>query len=146
MARTIRYQKSVRMEPRDGQKYATTYYKQTLTQRQDLVKFLTDCAREIVEYLDTDADMMAWAQSKGIKGFPKTTGGNRTVWEIVEDIIGEARGKTRQGLPKDFAQAPIDRWNKLFAGTEYEFAMVQTFGSESTTFDNIMEIEHDQNV
>jgi hypothetical protein len=68
------------------------------------------------------------------------------VWEIVEDIIGEARGKTRQGLPKDFAQAPIDRWNRLFAGTEYEFEMVQTFGSESTTFNSIMEIEHDQNV
>jgi len=143
MAKTIRYQKSVRMEPRDGAKYATTYYKQTLAQRAELVKFLTDCATEIVHYLDTDPDMMTWAQSQGQKGFPKTTGGNRTVWEIVEDIIGEARGKTRQGLPKDFAAAPIERWNKLFRDTEYEFEMVQTFGSESTTFHNIMEMSND---
>lgn len=141
MAKTIRYQKTSRMEPRDGQKYATTYYKQTLEQRAELVKFLTECAREIVEYLDTDPDMMSWAQKRGIKGFPKTTGGNRTVWEIVEDIIGEARGKTRQGMPKDFAAAPIERWNKLFAGTEYEFEMVQTFGANATTFHTIMEIE-----
>ena len=83
---------------------------------------------------------MTWAQSQGQKGFPKTKGGNRTLWEIVEDIMGEAHGKTRQGLPKDFAKAPIDRWNKLFKGTDYEFEMVQTFGSESTTFHNIMEI------
>lgn len=140
MAKTIRYQKTSRMEPRDGQKYATTYYKQTLEQRAELVKFLGECAREIVEYLDTDANMMSWAQRQGIKGFPKTTGGNRTVWEIVEDIIGEARGKTRQGLPKDFAAAPIERWNKLFKDTDYEFEMVQTFGSQSTTFHSIMEI------
>lgn len=141
MAKTIRYQKTQRMEPRDGQKYATTYYKQTLEQRQELVKFISECAREIVKYLDTDQEMMSWAQRSGIKGFPKTTGGNRTVWEIVEDLVGEAQGKTRQGLPKDFAQAPIERWNKLFKGTEYEFHMVQTFGSQSTTFHSIMEIE-----
>jgi hypothetical protein len=141
MAKTIRYQKTVRMEPRDGQKFATTYYKQTLAQRQELVKFLTECATEIVNYLDTDPFMMVWAIEQGQRGFPKTTGGNRTVWEIVEDIMAEAHGKTRQGLPKDFAQAPIDRWNKLFRGTDYEFEMIQTFGAASTTFDTLMEMQ-----
>jgi len=143
MAKTIRYQKTVKMEPRDGQKYATTYYKQTLQQRQELVHHLQDCMRELVEYLDQHPEDMSWAQNTGLKGFPKTTGGKRTMWEIMEDIAGEARGKTRQGLPKDFASAPIERWNKLFSGTEYEFEMTQTFSPNSTTFHNIMEISND---
>jgi hypothetical protein len=43
----------------------------------------------------------------------------------MTDMAQEAQGKTRQGLPKDYAQAPIERWNKLFANTDYEFEMTE---------------------
>lgn len=142
MAKTIRYQKTSKMEPRDGVKYATTYYKQSLEQRKELVRHLESCIEEMVQYLDKHPQDMSWAMNTGLKGFPKTTGGKRTMWEIMEDIAGEAQGKQRSGLPKDFAQAPIERWNKLFAGTDYEFVMIQTFGSAATTFDQIMEIDN----
>lgn len=144
MAKTIRYQKTVKMEPRDGQKYSTTYYKQTLQQRQELVNHIQACVKEMVQYLDQNPQDLDWAMNTGLKGFPKTTGGKRTMWEIMADIAGEAQGRTRQNLPKDFASAPIERWNKLFAGTEYEFIMTQTFSAPANNFHNIMKIANEQ--
>lgn len=143
MAKTIRYQRTQKMEPRPGQKFSTTYYKQTLEQRQELVQHIQNCMREMVNYLDQHPEHLDWAMNTGLKGFPKTTGGFRTMWEIMSDIAGEAQGQTRQGLPKDFAQAPIDRWNKLFQGTEYEFVMVQTFGAPANNFNNLMALHND---
>jgi hypothetical protein len=123
MAHKFYYQRAVKMAPREGVQYATTYYKQTLKQRQDLTHHIRYCLKEMIDYLEANPKELAWAQTTRLKGFPKTKGGNRTMWEIILDMVGEAQGMTRQGLPKDYAQAPIERWNKLFAGTDYEFEM-----------------------
>lgn len=120
------YTKTHKMEKRDGVNYATTYYKQTLEQRKALVKHIYKSSKELVEALDADPEMMRWARETALKGFPKTgKQKNRTCWEIIEDLVCEAQGKRRDGTPKDFAQAPIERWNKLFKDTDYEFDMTQ---------------------
>jgi hypothetical protein len=142
MAKTFYYQSTQSMDPRPGTAFATTYYKQTLDQRKQLTKHIFRSSREIVSALDQDADMMKWATTHPLKGFPKTgKQKNRTVWEILEDIIGEAKGVKKNGDPKDYAQAPIERWNKLFHDTEYEFHMEQNEGTKKTTFDTLWSIE-----
>lgn len=125
MAHKFYYQKSVRMDPREGVQYATTYYKQALQDRKLLTQHIRQCLQEMAAYLEANPQHLAWAENTRLKGFPKTKGGNRTMWEIMTDMAQEAQGKTRQGMPKDYAQAPIERWNKLFADTEYEFEMVE---------------------
>lgn len=140
--KTFYYQRTHEMEARDGNRFATVYYQQTLEQRQQLTKHIKTCSQEILDYLDKNPSEMSWHQETPLKGFPKTKGQrNRTTWEIVTDIIGEARGRKKNGLPKDYAQAPIDRWNKLFADTEYEFRMEQNEGVKKTTFNELWAVE-----
>lgn len=142
MAKTIYYQKTHEMTARTGVKYATTYYKQTLEQRKQLTRHIRDCSREIADYLDQHPEYLEWHLTQPLKGFPKTGGQpNRTTWEIITDIVGEAQGTKRDGTPKDYAQAPIERWNKLFKGTEYEFEMQQRDDVKKTTFDDLWTVK-----
>jgi hypothetical protein len=61
--------------------------------------------------------------------------------EMFEDIIGECRGAKRDGTPKDFARAPIDRWNKLFYDTDYAIDMVESYQDKITTFDSMFKVK-----
>lgn len=125
MAMIIDYEKMERMEPREGNSYATVYIKQTAKQRQQLVDHIRTCVNEIqnfVENCDDPEDWICWMQTP-LKGFKKTVGTNRSCIEIMNDLINEAKGKKKNGEPKDFALAPIERWNKLFKDSEYEIEL-----------------------
>lgn len=137
----IRYERMEKMLPRDGVKYATTYVKQKLSDRKQLVRHIQQSARQIQHWIDHEP---GWAEFslQPLKGFPTTQGRNRTMMDVIVDIILEAQGRTRQGLPKDFALAPCERWNKLFAGTEFEFEFVQG-SSLAQQFDQLMEFADD---
>lgn len=137
--KVIRYQKMIRMEPREGNSYATVYIKQTQEQRMELIRHIRMCINEIASVIEQDDTWLHYIEIPQ-KGFRKTTGSNRSIKEIMTDMINEARGHTRRGDPKDFALAPIERWNKLFRGTHYEIELVQTYSSRGNNFDSIMEI------
>ena len=136
--KTIRYQKFNKMEPRDGVKYSTTYVKQTLDQRKELTKHIKSVINEIAEVIETDPDLLDFVRTP-LKGFKTSNGINRTTTDILTDMVNEAKGKQKNGLPKDFALAPIERWNKLFAGTEYEINLVQTFSPAVINFHDLCE-------
>jgi hypothetical protein len=139
--KTITYSKIQQMEPRPGVKYATSYYKQSTRQREDLVEWLRRCSIDIVECVDSDPEFVQWWTSP-LKDFRKADKTYRTPEEIVEDLLLEAVGQKRNGEHKDFAQAPIERWNRLFRETPWEFRMVESFQPRLTTFDKIMVIEN----
>lgn len=140
--KTFYYQKTHEMTAREGNKFATTYYKQTLEQRKQLTNHIRKCTKEIIDYLDQHPEYMDWHTDVPLKGFPKTQGQkNRTTWEIITDIVTEANGKKRDGLPKDYAMAPIERWNKLFKDSDYEFRMEQNESTVKTTFDKLWSME-----
>lgn len=142
MAKTFYYQREHQMTARHGVQYATRYYQQSLEQRQQLTRHIRDSAKELLDYLDQHPREMQWHRETPLKGFPKTKGQpNRTTWEIITDMIGEARGRKKNGLPKDYAAAPIDRWNKLFHGTDYEFRMEQRDGVKKNTFEDLWKME-----
>lgn len=136
--KTIRYQKLIKMDPREGTNYATTYVKQTLEQRKELCKHIKSVIGEIADGLEGDEDLLDFIRTP-LKGFKTTTGQNRTVSDILTDMVNEAKGHKRNGEFKDFALAPIERWNKLFKGTEYEIVLVQTFGPRATNIDSLFD-------
>jgi hypothetical protein len=139
MTKTIRYQKIQKMQPREGVAYATSYVKQTLAQRKELVNHISQAMSEIVAVIDSNHEWYSFSQQP-LKGFPTTRKVNRCLWEILEDMATEAQGAQKNGLPKDFALAPIERWNKLFADTDYEFELVQTF-TNSNNFNEILDYD-----
>lgn len=140
--KTIRYQKFNKMEPRDGIKYSTTYVKQTLEQRKELCKHIKQVVYEIADAVENDEDLLDFVRTP-LKGFKTTSGQNRTATDILTDMVNEAKGKQKNGLPKDFALAPIERWNKLFEGTDYSIDLVQTFSKPSINFHDLCEIIDD---
>jgi hypothetical protein len=142
MAKTIRYQKMQKMEPREGVNYATTYLKQTLEQRKDLCRHIKQCITEITEAVEQDPELNDFVRQP-LRGFKTTTGVNRSTADILSDMVNEAKGKQKNNLPKDFAMAPIERWNKLFEDTDYEIVLVQTFSQSPNNFSKLMEFDLD---
>jgi hypothetical protein len=136
--KTIRYQKMNKMDPRDGVKYSTTYVKQTLEQRKDLCKHIKTVITEISDAVEGDEELLDFMRTP-LKGFKTTTGHNRTATDILTDMVNEAKGKQKNNMPKDFALAPIERWNKLFEGTDYAVDLVQTFNAASNNFADLVE-------
>jgi hypothetical protein len=136
--KTIRYQKMTKMEPRDGVKYSTTYVKQTLEQRKELCKHIRQVVVEISDAVEGDTELLDFIRTP-LKGFKTTAGQNRTTTDVLTDMINEAKGKQKNGLPKDFALAPIERWNKLFEGTDYSLDLIQTYTTKNN-FNEILEI------
>lgn len=136
--KTIRYQKMTKMDPRDGVKYSTTYVKQTLEQRKSLCRHIKLVITEISDALEGNEDLLDFMRTP-LKGFKTTAGQNRTATDILTDMVNEAKGKQKNGLPKDFALAPIERWNKLFESTDYEIDLTQTFSAASNNFADLVE-------
>ena len=126
------------MEPRDGVKYSTTYVKQTLEQRKELCKHIRQVVVEISDAVEGDTELLDFIRTP-LKGFKTTAGQNRTTTDVLTDMINEAKGKQKNGLPKDFALAPIERWNKLFEGTDYSLDLIQTYTTKNN-FNEILEI------
>ena len=139
--KTIYYEKLDRMDPREGVSYATTYVKQTAKQRHELEQHITRVITEIAQAMPilTQKDI-TWINfiEQPLKGFKTTKGLNRSLVDLLTDMQTESAGTQRNGKPKDFALAPIERWNKLFKGTDYEISLVKS--TEKIQFNRVMEL------
>jgi hypothetical protein len=118
MAKFIGYTGTHKMEPREGLNYSTTYVKQTRAQRDQLVQHCKRVLTEIADAIEGNTELHEWA-TEPLTGFPRKNLPNRSVSDIIADMIAECQGKRSNGMPKDFALAPIERWNKLFGDSEY---------------------------
>lgn len=129
------YVETKQMAPRNGVKYATTYYKQHPKQREEMSKWLQAQIREIAGLAEINLELSE-AIFQPLKGFPKSKGSNRSLAELLKDMMGECRGVKRNGKAKDFASAPIERWNKFFKGTKWEFYLEfgTPYSAPETTF------------
>jgi hypothetical protein len=112
------------MEPRPGTTYSTVYYRQDPDDRQQLADYIKDCIESIVKTLMSDEEATQWAKTP-MKGYKRIGKPNRSPSDILEEMLDEVDGKRRNGTPKDFAKAPIDRWNKLFNNTDYTIEMIK---------------------
>ncbi len=121
----VAYEKMVRMEPRPGTTFSTIYVKQTAAQRLVLTKHIEQCVRELIQVVTVNADWQSWI-TVPLKEYKTTSGVNRSCLDIINDLFEESRGRKKNGELKDYALAPIDRWNKLFKDTDYAFELVRT--------------------
>lgn len=133
---TFTYIDTKQMKPREGVEFATTYYIQSAKERARQAKWLSKQIRTVFSTLESSTEAMSEAY-KPLKGFPKTKGKNRSLIELLEDMAGEITGTKKNGSPKDFAQAPIERWNKFFEGTDYEFRMEEEGLSKNQQYHNL---------
>jgi hypothetical protein len=106
------------MPPREGLTYSTTYVQQTRQQRAELCSHIKSCVEELARAIEGDKVWEHLAQQR-LRGFNRS----RTIYTIISDILTEAGGKKKDGSLKDFAKAPIDRWNRLFYDTDYEIIL-----------------------
>ena len=122
------YDRIKTMSPRDGNRFSTNYYIQSLDERKRVQKHIFRTIQDI-KTLPEDA-VSVWIESP-LKGHNKTQGkGKYSVFDVISQMDREAKKMKKDGLPGDFPQAPIDRWNKVFKGCpERTIVMVQ--GSRS---------------
>ena len=120
----FQYRSTIIMEPRPGTTYSTVYYRQDPDDRQQLADYIKDCIESIVKTLMSDEEATQWAKTP-MKGYKRIGKPNRSPSDILEEMLDEVDGKRRNGTPKDFAKAPIDRWNKLFNNTDYTIEMIK---------------------
>lgn len=118
--RTFTYIESKKMQPRPGNTFATTYYVMHPEQRHRFRKFVISCINQLLD--SAEANNSEAQLTKPLKGFKRT--GNKenySTMQIMEDLIREITGQKKDGSPKDIAQGPVGRWNKLFKGSRFEF-------------------------
>lgn len=138
IVKTFKYQRIKEMKPREGVKYATRYYIQTPQEKARMREYLLNEIRLIYKDVITYPELNEAAHWH-LPGFPKTNGVNRTFMELLEDMAGECVGTKKDGSPKDFALAPVDRWNKMFAGSQWEIALVEADEFEQEKFEKLFE-------
>jgi len=135
---TFKYERIKEMKPREGVQYATRYYIQTPQEKQRMQKYLLGQIKLIYGDICSNPEL-AVASKWYLPGFPKTNGVNRTFMELLEDMAGECVGLKKDGSAKDFALAPVQRWNKMFRGSEWELHMVETLHYEQQKFENLFD-------
>jgi hypothetical protein len=136
---TFTYLELKKMTPRSGVKFATTYVKQHPKQREEMSKWILQRIEEIVDMVDCDYRLAEEIYTP-LPDFKRTQKQPpRSLADIVKDLRDECVGTKKDGSPKDFAMAPIERWNKFFKGSQYEFRLEQgsAFAPPKTTFDNL---------
>jgi len=102
------YEQTKQMTPKNNQSFATTYYQMTDTQRERLLKHVSEVAQEIYEH--AAATGTAGDLTEPLKGFPRLKGQpNYTAEDIITDFLGQLL----QG--KDAPSGMLGRWNRLFA-------------------------------
>lgn len=124
------YRELRNMNPRPGVRYGTKYYIQSPKQREAIAEHIITVCDEIAHLTLENDELARWLESpddrfKRDRNRAEKPGKYKTPLELLEDSLGEAHGKKRNGDPKDFAQAPIDRWNKLWEDIpNYQIEMV----------------------
>lgn len=118
----ILYKNLFKMPPRDGMTYSTTYVQQSREQRALLCAHIRLCVEELAYAIEGDEVWEHLAKQR-LRGFNRS----RTIYTIISDLLTEAGGRKKDGSLKDFAKAPIDRWNRLFYDTHYEIILEQDY-------------------
>lgn len=115
----FRYRKSVDMPPKEGQKFATTYYRQSPEEYQRLRAHIIEVASEIMDLVELNPEWDEFV-NEPLKGFGRLNGkANYSINQIIADILEQTT------THKDITQGMIGRWNRLFADTAYDMELLQ---------------------
>jgi hypothetical protein len=130
----FRYRRTKEMAPREGVKYATTYYQQSSDEYVRTRAHIRQVAGEILEYIEANPSWLEFVQQP-LQGFPRTEGqANYTIEDILTDMLNQTN------TDKDIPSGMLGRWNRLFDGTEYDIEMLQELtptGVSPRLFENL---------
>lgn len=133
----FKYISTKTLEPRPGTNFATTYYKQTDQEYQRLREFVTAINNQYEALARDDMDIRAWLNAP-LRGYKKRTAGDcYTAWEIITDMMRQFEQK------KDVPSGMLGRWQKLFAGTDFDIKFSHAKTAKSNTYGKLF--EHDPN-
>ena len=110
----FKYHTLKKMDERDGNKFSTTYYQQTLKQKAEVYKHCRDIAETLSTMTDTDT--ITWLNSE-LKGNRRKDGTCYTPQDIICDMVLQLEAD------KDIASGLLGRWNKIWAGTDAEIEL-----------------------
>lgn len=101
------------MQPRQGNKYSTTYYIQNQNEYQRTYKFIADIVEQILILASKDHELMQEI-SLPLPGYKKVSSNqNYSILEIFNDLIDQYH------MQKDWPSGMINRWNRLFQDQEH---------------------------
>jgi len=103
----FKYKTTKQMQPREGVKYATEYYKQTPKEYTRLDEHVRRTMETVV--LAADRDGMLDELDKPLTGFPRTNRRpNYSAMDIMQDMLDQLDHQ------KDVPSGILGRWNRLF--------------------------------
>jgi hypothetical protein len=112
------YTSKRKMDPINGRKFSTEYFKQSPRERSRTQKHIDRCLQELGNLALADSESMA-AITAPLPNFKrKETNG----YYSALDIIGDMSNQMASG--KDIPSGMLGRWNRLFAGTGNSIDMV----------------------
>ena len=114
MIKTFYYTDIKEMKPRPGVSYFTKYVLQDREERKKMADRFVRLVTEFRNQARQDPQLDQALSQPVPKMKAKTDKSKRTFYEVMDDIIQESLGKRTNGTPKDFAMAPIERWNHAF--------------------------------
>lgn len=103
----FKYKTIRKMQPRDGVKYATEYYKQTPREYTRLDEHVRQTMETVVQA--ADRDNMLEELNEPLQGFPRTgRRPNYSALDIMQDMLDQLNHQ------KDVPSGILGRWNRLF--------------------------------
>ena len=113
------YYKTVRqMEPRQGTRFATKYYKQNPQEYTRLSEFVAETMKLVVENAESQDCYTELLEP--LQGFKRTNNKpNYTALDIMLDLY------TQMQRENDVAEAMIGRWNRFFLNTPFTIDLVE---------------------
>ena len=112
------YTSTRKMDPINGRKFATEYFKQSPRERARTQRHIDRCLMELGNLALADSESMAAISAPLPKFKRKETGGYYSALDIISDM------STQMQSGKDIPSGMLGRWNRLFAGTGNSIDMV----------------------
>jgi len=129
----FKYTTTKQLQPRPGTTFATTYYKQTESERERLKQHITTVSRQFALLAQHDPEAAAWLQQP-LRGYRKSTAGEYySAGEIITDMVRQFEQK------KDVPSGMLGRWQKLFKNTEFDICLVPAQRRPDTTYGQLFE-------
>ena len=107
----FKYRTIKHMQPKDGAKYSTDYYKQSPREYTRLDEHVRAVMERVVQV--ADANELIDELYKPLPGFPRTQRqANYSTWDIMSDMLDQINKE------KDIPSGMLGRWNRLFRDNE----------------------------
>lgn len=140
MGKQFKY-KEVKTLPARSDGLSSTYYQMTWSEKKRLKIWVDQVITEICEVCtgnnEWDDFVTNPLEIAGPQGFAKRTRGQ--YYSIAEIFIDLKSRLDKNEDPLDSMLGPNGRWNRLFAGTDYEIELVDAADAESSTYGQLFD-------